>query len=132
MFNIFFWIWSSNVLCVFFLKGWNCKAPSSIDTQKAQLIICCLFARCLFFSLLRLILLLCFTTDDQTTPSLSCTNCEKCKYVRNLLHSFIFCMEKLLVRREYLKFDWIFSKMKLNTVNVKISAEKYYSSVSLE
>lgn len=57
---------------------------------------------------------LCYATDDQTTPSLSCTDCEKCTYHHNLVHPCFFLYgEKLLVRREYLKFDWIFSNMEI-------------------
>lgn len=61
-------------------------------------------------------LLLCYASDDQTTPSLSCTDCEKCTYHHDLVHPCIFFFlygEKLLVRREYLKFDWIFSNMEI-------------------
>lgn len=81
----------------------NCKASSSFDTQEAQLTICSFFPQPSLTDLL----LLCYTTDDHTTPPLSCTDCEKCTYDHNLVHPCIFFLygEKLLVRREYLKFD---------------------------
>lgn len=81
------------------------------------------------------LLFLCFATEGQTSPSLTCTACEKCTYDKNLVHPHIFCMERNYLCEESISnlIEYlVILKMRLNTVDVKISAEKYYSSVSLE
>lgn len=95
------------------------------------------FYRGSLFSFLPLIFCVFFFSPqkNRTTPPLSCTDCEKCTYHKNLVHPRIFCMERNYLCEESISnlIEYlVILKMRLNTVNVKISAEKYYSSVSLE
>lgn len=122
-----------------FLKGQIVKHHhSSVHRKHNRLSIAFLQGSFFFLSppsLAILLFFVFFATEDRTTPSLSCTDCEKCTYDKNLVHPRIFCMERNYLCEESISdlIEYlVILKMRLNTVNVKISAEKYYSSVSLE
>lgn len=91
----------------------NCKASSSFDTQEAQLTICSFFSPALFDR--SSVIVLHHRRSHNSTPELY--RLWK-MYIRPQPGSplrFFLYGEKLLVRREYLKFDWIFSNIEIIT-----------------